>query len=77
MGYYLAASPYLLITNTVGLGQSNVTFGLSNSLAGTFTVQFSTNQTTWQNLGLATPFYSFTDTNTSTAPQRFYRLKYP
>jgi hypothetical protein len=74
---YLATSPYLLMTNTAGLGQSNVTFALSNSLGGSFTVEFSTDLANWQNLGPATPRYSFTDTNAPAAPQRYYRLKYP
>jgi alpha-tubulin suppressor-like RCC1 family protein len=74
---YLATSPYLLITNAAGLGQSNVTFALSNSLGGNFTVEFSTDLANWQNLGLATPRYSFIDTNAPAAPQRYYRLKYP
>ena len=74
---YLATSPYLLITNALGLGTSNVTFALSNATAGNYTVQYSTDLVTWQNLGPATPRYFFTDTNASMAPQRYYRLAAP
>lgn len=77
LSHYLATSPYLLITNPLGLGQSNVTFALSNANAGNYTVQYSTDLVTWQNLGPATPRYYFTDTNAPAAPQRYYRLAYP
>jgi len=74
---YLATSPYLLITNAVGLGQSNVNLAISNGLVLTYTVQVSSNLLTWTNLGPALPLYNFTDTNAPAAPQRYYRLVYP
>jgi hypothetical protein len=74
---YLATSPYLLITNSTGLGQSNVNFTVSNGLISAYTVQTSTDLVNWVNLGPALPLYNFTDTNAPAAPQRFYRLVYP
>jgi hypothetical protein len=73
---YFAHSPWLYMTNVAGLGGSNVTFALSNSIAGTFNVEYSTNLINWQLLGPATPRYLFTDTNAA-GPQRFYRLRLP
>ncbi len=70
-------SPFLTITNVAGLGGSNVTFALTNSVAGSFSVQYSTNLTDWFDLGPATPRYEFTDTNAPGIPQRYYRLRYP
>jgi hypothetical protein len=74
---YLAHSPWLALTNAAGLGGTNVTFGLTNNLTGSFTVQYSTNLAGWTDLGPATPLYEFTDTNAAGAPQRFYRLSWP
>ena len=71
---YLATSPYLFITNTLGLGQTNVTFALSNATAGNYLVQYSPDLVNWYNLGPATPRYYFTDTNAPGLPQRYYRL---
>jgi hypothetical protein len=76
-GNYLPNSPWLLMTNVAGLGQSNVSFALSNSALGAYSVQVSTNLTDWQFLGPATPRFLFGDTNATTAPQRYYRLRYP
>ena len=39
---YLATSPWLLLTNVAGLGGTNVTFSLSNSVFATYSVQYST-----------------------------------
>jgi Concanavalin A-like lectin/glucanases superfamily/FG-GAP-like repeat len=74
---YFPNSPFLLMTNVAGLGGTNVTFALSNSTAGAFSVEYSTNLTSWQFLGPATPRYLFTDTNAPAGPQRFYRLRWP
>jgi hypothetical protein len=76
LSHYFPNSPFLLLTNVVGLGGTNVTFGLSNSTAGAFSVQYSTDLVNWQFLGPATPQYLFTDTNAA-GPQRFYRLRWP
>lgn len=70
-------SPFLQMTNTLGLGQTNVTFSLNNSPLGNFSVEYSTNLLNWQPLGPATPRYLFTDTNAPSVPQRYYRLRYP
>ena len=74
---YFPYSPWLRMTNVAGLGGTNVTFALSNSTAGAFSVQFTTNLVDWYFLGLATPRYLFTDTNAPAVPQRFYRLRWP
>jgi len=67
------------MTNVAGLGGTNVSFSLSNSVLGAYTVQYSTNlgTTNWYNLGTATPRYLFTDTNAPANPKRYYRLRYP
>lgn len=67
----------LAMTNVAGLGGSNVTFALTNSNAGAYSVQYSTNLTSWQTLGAAIPRYSFIDTNAGPGAQRFYRLNFP
>jgi alpha-tubulin suppressor-like RCC1 family protein len=76
-GNYLPNSPWLLMTNVTGLGETNVTFALSNSIFGGYSVEVSTNLADWQLLGPATPRYLFSDTNAPAAPQRYYRLRYP
>jgi hypothetical protein len=74
---YLANSPYLRITNTAGLGGTNVTFALTNDIAGALSVEYSTNLTDWQLLGPATPRYLFSDPDATNSPQRSYRLRWP
>ncbi len=77
---YLPTSPWLYMTNVAGLGGTNVTFTLQNSLAGaySYSVLYSTDLVNWIPLNsLATPLYQFTDTNAPAVPQRFYRLSYP
>ncbi len=74
---YFPYSPWLELTNTYGLGGTNVTFALTNSTAGAFSVEFSTNLSDWEFLGPATPRYEFTDTNAPAVPQRYYRLRWP
>jgi hypothetical protein len=74
---YLPTSPWLLMTNVAGLGGTNVTFALGNSLLGSYSVEVSTNLADWQLLGVATPRYLFTDTNAPAASQSYYRLRYP
>lgn len=74
---YFPNGPFLQMTNVAGLGGTNVTFALTNSLAGAFSVEYSTNLTNWQLLGPATPRYLFTDTNAPAVPQRYYRLRWP
>ena len=74
---YYPNSPWLYLTNVAGLGGTNVTFALSNSTAGAFSVLYSTNLMDWIYLGPATPRYLFTDTNAPGIPQRYYRLRYP
>ena len=42
------------MTNVAGLGGTNVTFALTNSIAGAFSVEVTTNLSSWQFLGPAT-----------------------
>ena len=56
---------------------SSAIFALTNSLAGAFTVEYSTNLVDWHLLGPATPRYLFTDTNAPALPQRYYCLRWP
>jgi hypothetical protein len=74
---YYENNPFLDMTNVAGLGGTNVTFALTNSTAGAYSVQYSTNLVNWFYLGPATPRYLFTDTNAPAVPRRFYRLSYP
>jgi alpha-tubulin suppressor-like RCC1 family protein len=73
---YWSSNP-LYLADVVGLGGRNVTFALTNSTAGAFSVQYSTNLSDWYFLGPAIPRYLFTDTNAPAHPQRFYRLRWP
>src|SRR5690348_18462811 len=50
----------LYLTNVAGLGGTNVTFAVSNSLSGAYSVEASTNLADWQFLGSATPRRLFT-----------------
>lgn len=74
---YVPNSPWLFMTNVAGLGGTNVTFSLSNSVLGAYSVEYTTNLTDWYLLGPASPRYLFTDTNAPALPQRSYRLRYP
>jgi alpha-tubulin suppressor-like RCC1 family protein len=74
---YFPHSPWLYITNAAGLGSENVTFALTNSTAGAFSVWMTTNLADWEYLGPAIPRYGFFDTNAPAIPQRFYRLSWP
>jgi hypothetical protein len=74
---YFPTSPWLQMTNVGGLGGSNVSFALTNSLAGAFSVEYTTNLLDWLFLGPATPRYEFFDTNAPPIPQRYYRLRLP
>jgi hypothetical protein len=74
---YFPTSPWLQMTNVAGLGGTNVTFALTNSVAGAFSVEYSTNLANWNYLGPAIPRYLFTDTNAPAIPQRYYRLRWP
>ncbi len=65
------------MTNPAGLGGTNVTFALTNSVAGAFSVEYSTNLVDWHDVGPAIPRYEFTDTNAPALPQRYYRLRWP
>ncbi len=65
------------MTNVAGLGGTNVTFALSNSAAGAFSVEYTTNLSNWFLLGPALPRYLFTDTNAPALPHRYYHLCWP
>ena len=77
LSYYWPYSPWIYMTNVAGLGGTNVTFALTNSTAGAFSVEYTTNLTDWYFLGPATPRYEFTDTNAPALPRRYYRLRWP
>ena len=66
-----------LFNHMAGLGGTNVTSALTNSLADAFSVEYTTNLLDWLFLGPATPRYGFTDTNAPAEPQRYYRLRWP
>jgi hypothetical protein len=74
---YYSTSPWLYLTNVAGLGGTNVTFALTNSTEGAYSVLYSTNLVNWSFLGPAIPRFEFTDTNAPAAPRRFYRLRWP
>jgi len=74
---YWPNSPWVTMTNVAGLRSTNVQFALTNANGWDFSVLMSTNLVDWQYLGLATPFYQFTDPAATNAPQRFYRLRWP
>ena len=76
-GHYVTNSPWLYMTNVAGLGSPNVTFALSNSVVGGYSVEYSTNLTDWHPLSPAEPRYFFMDTNAPAVPYRYYRLVYP
>jgi len=76
-GNYVTNSPWLSMTNVAGLGGTNVTFALADSVLGAYSVEYSTNLADWYLLGPASPRYSFDDTNAPALPQRSYRLRYP
>jgi hypothetical protein len=74
---YFLTSPWLQMTNTAGLGGTNVTFALSDAVNRAFSVEYSIDLSTWQLLGPALPRYEFTDTNAPAIPRRYYRLRWP
>jgi len=77
LSLYWPNSPWLYMTNVLGLGETSVTFALPGSAAGAFSVEMSTNLLEWRYLGPAGPRYEFLDTNTGDSLQRFYRLTWP
>ncbi len=74
---YWPHSPWLSMTNTAGLGGTNVTFALNNAAPWKFSVLMSTNLADWNYLGPATPLFQFFDTNAPSLPGRYYRLRWP
>ena len=46
-------------------------------MAGAFSIESSTNLADWHYLGVASPRYSFVDSNAPALPQRYYRLSWP
>ncbi|MCC6820672.1 MAG: hypothetical protein IT579_08085 [Verrucomicrobia subdivision 3 bacterium] len=74
---YFTASPWLYMTNVLGLGESQVTFSLSNSIASVLSVEVSTNLMNWDFLASTAPRYLISDTNAPASPMRYYRLRWP
>ncbi len=74
---YWPTSPWVFMTNTAGLGTTNVVFSLTDSTAGSFSVLVSTNLSDWDYMGPAVPFYQFADPAAAEEPQRYYRLSWP
>ena len=70
-------SPWLYLTNTAGLGTSNIQFALTNTTAWDFSVLVSSNLTDWDFLGLAYPLYQFGDPAATNSPKHYYRLRWP
>lgn len=77
LSHYFQTSPFLFITNSAGLGGTNVTFAVTNALAASISVEATTNLIDWEYVGPATPRYGFTDTNAPAIPNRSYRLRWP
>ena len=71
---YWPTSPWLYLTNVAGLGGENVTFALSNSTAGAYSVLMSTNLVDWEFLGPAWSALEFYDPGAMNPPPRYYRL---
>lgn len=74
---YWPHSPWLEMTNTAGLGTTNIQFALTNTTGWNFSVEVSTNLLNWDFLGPAFPFYQFSDPAATNEPQRYYRLRWP
>ena len=74
---YWAHSPWLEITNAAGVGTSNLMFALPNPGGWSFTVEISSNLTTWAPAGEASPAYRFNDSAGTNAGTRYYRLVWP
>jgi len=74
---YWPRSPWIEMTNTAGLGTTNVQFALTNATGWNFSVEVSTNLMNWDFLGPAFPFYQFNDPAATNEPQRYYRLRWP
>lgn len=75
--YAFLFPPFLGMTNVAGLGGTNVTFEAPAVELLGLRIESSTDLNTWSPLGVALPFFHFTDTNAVTGPQRFYRLSKP
>jgi len=74
---YWPTSPWVTMTNVAGLGSTNIQFALTNANNWDFSVLVSTNLTSWQYLGPATPLYQFADPQSTNRPTRYYRLQWP
>jgi hypothetical protein len=74
---YFPTSPWLYMTNTVGLASTNVQFSLTNFSAWDLSVLVSTNLSDWDFLGSAQLLYQFTDILATNSPTRYYRLRWP
>ena len=72
---YVSSTPWLQITNTVGLGTTNVSFAVGTNVGTIYAVEVSTNLTEWTPLGPALPRFEFADTNAVDNVQRYYRLR--
>ena len=67
-----------VISNTFGLGQTNVQLDVENALGWDLTVQVSEDLLTWSNLpARAVPVYPFADPDAPSHPDRMYRLRAP
>ena len=67
-----------VISNTFGLGQTNVQLEVENTLGWDLTIQVSEDLLTWSNLPVrAVPVYQFADPDATNHPERIYRLLAP
>lgn len=74
---YWPNSPWLQMTNPVAFGDGLFQFSLTNTTGWQFSVEATTNLSTWEPIGVALPAFQFVDPEATNAPQRYYRLRWP
>jgi hypothetical protein len=75
---YWSSSLSVYITDSTGLGRTNVQLALTNFSPWNFTVLLSTNMSNWIPLqNTASPKLQFTDPGATNQSPRYYRLRWP
>lgn len=74
---YWPSSAFVYITNAAAVSGNRFILELPNPGAWSFTVESSTNLTTWTPFTNASPGYLFTDPRATNATPRSYRLRWP